>query len=264
MTLYLDLCFLLNFAADFFLICLTGKASGLHSKLPRVIGACTISAVCSCISEICSSRFPELIFLFILPIIMLFICFGKKSPSKYIEAHIILWGSSFLLGGITTVMMNRLGHLISPGMFFGVVLFVMFFCFLYFDIFSSSKDIRSVELSVASKKRTEKLSLLCDSGNLVKEPISGLPVIIVSSRIFDKLFPESKFPDPMTAAGIGLRILPIKTATGDTLSVAAKADSATLVTDGKHESDITELMLIGRAKQDSFGGFDGIFPSSLL
>ncbi len=263
LVLYIDLFFLLNFAADFFLVCITGKSSGFSSSPKRVILACFISSVCACISEILSSRAAELGFLFLLPPILIFICFGRMSTAKYIEALIVFWGSSFLLGGITTVILSRLGHILSPSIFFAAVLFVMFFCFLYFDIFSTSKDIRSVEIFISSKKRTEKLLLLCDSGNLLKEPIGGLPVILISKQIFDRLFPEARHPESISCANIGMRILPIRTAAGNTLSVAAKADSARIQW-GDKESDITSRVLIGRAEQNSFSGFDGIFPVSLL
>ena len=60
--------------------------------------------------------------------------------------------------------------------------------FQFFDILSFSSDTDFVDIVITDKNKIKKLRLLCDSGCLVREPICGTPVILLSPKIFDNLY----------------------------------------------------------------------------
>ena len=76
---------------------------------------------------------------------------------------------------------------------------------------------------------------LSDSGNTLKDPIGGKDVVVLDKKRAEMLVPEltcSKITSLPPNIACSLRLIPIRTAAGDGLLTAFKADSVVLDYDG--------------------------------
>lgn len=98
------------------------------------------------------------------------------------------------------------------------------------------------------------MTALVDSGNLLRDPLTGLPVIVISQPAAGRLAPvEHGFPP-------GMRLLRVRTAAGAFLMPVFRPESIRgLLPGGWH----TLHALIGLGA-DACGGFQALVPSSIL
>ena len=254
MILYADIYFAVNCIIDFMLLCITAHVAKHPKRLLRIVAASVVAAILSLFSTVMEQNFISLIFAFTIPALMILISFGKTTVLRFFECYMILFGCTFLAGGAFRVLSE---NDILPNGFFGflILCFVFLFCFLYFDVFSLKKDTDYVDITIRGEKYEKELHLLCDSGCIAKEPISGLPVILISPKIYDGIYKnkdnvEHKF-----------RIIPINTASGKCVVEGHIPDN---ITYQKNKKTIKCSAVIARSNDVCFVGTDGIFPTSLL
>ena len=114
---------------------------------------------------------------------------------------------------------------------------------------------------------------MSDSGNMLREPISGRPCIVVDIDDVAKIVPEkiikaAKSKDMRIIERLSqndarrLRIVPIRTAGGDGALIALRADSVTLdCGGGAHEVDV----LIALSDIDNTAdGSSALIPTELM
>lgn len=97
--------------------------------------------------------------------------------------------------------------------------------------------------------RHVRLTALIDSGNLLRDPLTGLPVIVCSRRALA----------PLNLLQIRLRLLSVRTAAGQALMPVFRPASVRLLTGGTW-SDANALIGIA---PESYNGFQALVPSSL-
>ena len=260
LTVYVDIYFLVNAAADFLICCITGKV--LHFKC-RILGL-LITSLCggafSVISLVMQNAAVSLFTALLSPPIMLFAAFGKMSAKDFFKALIVMAGCSFAAGGIFYAAESFLLHTLKPGTVFVICFLVFFFCFYFFDIFCFESELGCIEVTAHTERSIRKLKLMCDSGCLVREPIGGLPVILLSPRVFDELYPKNG-EDAFYAVKHKMRAVPIKTASGSAVIYAVMPQKLTYVHKNKEK---TCHAMLGRSITQRSSGMDGIFPQALL
>ncbi len=260
MVLYADVYITVNFIIDFMLLCITAHFMKYEMKLPRIASSSAVASLLSLITVIFSYRSVSLLSTVYIPAVMLFVAFGKKSAFQFAESYIILFGTAFATGGIFKALSDKYINL-SPVDLFLVFTVVFMFCFLYFDIFSIKKDCQTVEITIKSKKGEKNFSLLCDSGCLAKEPISGLPVILLSPKGYDSLYKPQAEQNTQFIVENKVRLIPIKTVSGSAIIEAVIPDR---IICKYHNKEFSCKAAVGRANEQSFAGTDGIFPTCLL
>ncbi len=105
----------------------------------------------------------------------------------------------------------------------------------------------SVTISVGAK--TIRLTALIDSGNLLRDHLTGLPVIVCSRKAAEGLAKGAR----------NIRLISVRTAAGSGLMPVFRADRIRLFTQGKwHEADA----LVGLALS-GYDGFQALVPQSL-
>lgn len=258
MIIYADLYFIVNFVFDFVLICITGHIMKYKKRILYISAACALSAVVSFMTVIFKLRTVSVIIMLFLPAIMLYISYGKRNWLCFAQSYCLFFGSSFVSGGIFKAMSDK-NFFPSPLLAFIILCGIFFFCFIYFDIFSFNKEIKKIDIVIKGKKYEKKLHLLCDSGCVAKEPISGLPVILISPKIFDEIYKSDN--SQKFAVENRLRLIPIKTASGSCVIESCIPDSITYT---KKKKTICCKAVVGRSNSLCFVGTDGIFPTSLL
>lgn len=192
-----------------------------------------------------------------LSVIMTRISFGRYHTRTELLRHsIVLWGSGALLGGVMTYILSLgepvFGNSGAEMPFAAVVFLCLPIVYIIVRMTSALRHKKSVECTLSVLGKTTSFSALCDSGNLATEPISSLPVVIVS---------ETACQLPCIGSGqdttIKWRAVPIKTIGGerllfgfipDELRVSGKTVSAVVAVDKENES---------------FGGYAAVVPANL-
>lgn len=115
------------------------------------------------------------------------------------------------------------------------------------DSRAPSPGCSSVTIAVGAK--TIRLTALIDSGNLLRDHLTGLPVIVCSRRAAEALAKGAR----------SIRLISVRTAAGSGLMPVFRADRIRLFTQGKwHEADA----LVGLASS-GYDGFQALVPQTL-
>ena len=118
---------------------------------------------------------------------------------------------------------------------------------------------RNMKIEVTFGGTCVKADVLVDSGNLVTEPFSALPVVILSASVLPS--PLDK-PD-LESSPVPLRALPIRTQTGLGLLYGFIPDSITLCPPFEKHRRVDAVIGIDTDNTD-FAGCDGLLPGALL
>lgn len=195
MTLYADVLFAINFSMDFLSLFITEMI--LHKKLhkKRIL----FSAVIGGLYGVYEILVPTKMILGVIinvsvSFLMCFIAFKEKKIGKFTGMYILFWGVSASLGGIMSLLYSFLNNILfeyikdysystvyNGARFFIVASLTMIVSIAFSRIYSSKKSIKEVNLSIEINDNSFLLTGLCDSGNMIQEPITGRLVILVSS-----------------------------------------------------------------------------------
>ncbi len=266
-VIYSDILFLINFSIDFLCLFITGRV------LNRRMG--TIKPV---ISSVIGGLYSFLPFLFTLPVYISLIlnitvaavmCLITYSFSKFSELAVntLTFGiTSALMGGIITAVFNLFSSY-SNGTYaemttfsFVAVCVISALAVLGYGLICRKRiNTRSAEIRIHSKGDRFTARLIADSGNLVTEPFSALPVIIISAASLPPPYdrPESElFPLP-------LRAIPFGTSAGKGCFFGFRPDKIELIRLGSKPKRIDAYIGIDTGNT-RYSGYDGLIPTSLL
>lgn len=266
-VIYADILFLINFSLDYLCIFIAGLLINCRGAVWRMLIAATAGGL--------YSFFPYVIELPVylsLPLNLLaaaalcFIAFGRRDIKKFLLTVGTFVVSSALLGGLITAFYSMSGRY-SDGVYTEVdALSFCLICLLsagialsYGLICRKKIHTRSAELRIYSGERKFSVRLLCDSGNLVTEPFSALPVIVISASCLPPPYdtPESElFPLP-------IRIIPFSTGAGKGCIFGFRPDRIELLRPARKPKRIDAFIGID-TENISFSGYDGLLPTAVL
>ena len=239
---YIDLLFLINFSMDYLCLYICGKVLRKKLKLLRLIIAAAAGGAYSVISLF--SPFSPTINLIIDAIFCLVICAiafaenGRRLSSTLLCGFLFV-GISMMTGGAMTAIFNFLNRLdlpldsidgdgISTYLFAIIAAVAGIITLRSGEIISKRSDIKECKLTLTISGKTATFFALSDSGNLVKDPLSGKNVVLIDRSSLSHLVDVSVFDkflegqQPPASSGLkGLRIVPIKTAGGKSFLAAA-------------------------------------------
>lgn len=269
-VLYADVLFLVNFAMDF--ISLSASAS-LGAAEKRPLRLCIASAIGALygIGTAVWSPGPLITYLTAAAVgaAMCVISFGFGGIIPFIRQAIIFWGCGALLGGIMTAVLSFGGgldaSLLIPTGAAGCTV-------LYFVIraISSRAGCRDMRVRIAYGGRSITFRALCDSGNLLRDPISGKPVILISRDELAPLLGSDTVEalircDTETLASIGIlpRIIPRGSEVGRDMLCAFLPDS--IIIEASHGSVARSALIAPTDKPVRYyGGFSATAPAILI
>ena len=127
-----------------------------------------------------------------------------------------------------------------------------------------------VVLNVISDQKSVEMSAYCDSGNLLREPIGGLPVIITGSAKMKTIVPESLHNvffssksapyEPSLSDARRVRIIPIMSVGSVGARILFGYVPDRILIDGVEVSACIAL----DSTSESFGGCDALLPNALI
>lgn len=224
--LYLDLFFLVNLAADLYLLVLTavlGKAC-TWKRAGRLLGGAAAGAVSAC-ALVFLPKLPllpwKLLELMLLSWLMLRIAFGACSRAEWFRRLLSLWMAATLTGGICSLLEPVAGRtsgavweltswsLLQFGKGLGVAGGVLFGGARFLrqgEVFRNNL----YEVTLYYQGRTKTVLALRDTGNQLYEPYGHQPVHVLEKRACGELLEEEcqVLYVPFTSVGNSHGILP--------------------------------------------------------
>ena len=293
-TVYIDIFFLINFSMDFLGLFLGSRLLGRRESLLRLFLAAAFGGAYACFTLIFSfdSISPLLSFALdaIACLVIAFIAaFHRKAWRGVLSFAVVFGAVSILLGGAMTALFyafNRLGldkafggEENQGGDGISVWIFAIFaslstlIALFGGKLFKKKIMRQSGFLEIEYGKRKIKLECICDSGNLLREPISQLPCILVEFEAVQKIFSKEfcafvkngdfeKLPYSIFSESNRVRMIPVKTASGATLLVGIRPDFVRLDM-GKGYTELDAYIVFSKEKI-SANGTKALVPSELV
>lgn len=200
MEVYLDLVMVLNFLVDFLLLLGTNRLAGFPAQPGRCAGAALLGAVYSGACFLPGFRFlGNVLWRIISLAFMGILAFGMNATALKRSGLFLLL--TMALGGIA--LCSGRGDLLS------VVLCACFCLLLSAVSFGGQAGGRAyVPLQIVSGDRSASLIALKDTGNTLRDPITGEPVLVISAAAAGRLtgLTQQQLRQPMET--ISHRILP--------------------------------------------------------
>lgn len=200
MTIYIDLIFLENIFMNFIIIYATSIILKKDLKILRISIGSVIGAAYACIYYLSNLEiYSNIILKIILSLVIVYISFNSKTVKSFLKELLIFYLTSFTFGGVTFALL----YFISPGdiLFQNGVLvgiyplkMILIGGLIGFIIIISS--FKSIKNKIAKKDmacilivkfgdKKIKVKAIIDTGNFLKEPLTGKPVVIVEKSILE-------------------------------------------------------------------------------
>ena len=284
-VVYADIYFLINFSMDFLCLFLCAKLLAT----PFFIGRALISAALGGLYAILAlfldlSPLPSLLVDLSVCALLCAVAFFRRGQARLslISTPVFL-AVSMLLGGVMTALFYLLNRLELPlseiepdglsAWGFAILAAISgLITYLSERFFRRRTAAKRATLVVTLFGRTATIPALCDSGNLLRDPLSGKCCIVVDADACRALLPpllyeaakRGKTPPPDLPGELlaRIRLIPTHTATGEALLIALRVDDIKICTDkAPHTVDalIALSALQGRADSTS-----ALIPAELL
>lgn len=194
MTVYLDIVFLENIVLNYIILLSTGIISKSQISIKRIFFSSIIGGIFAILNYIIKFNFIfSIIIKVILSIIMVKVAFKSKRKSKIIRNLIFFYLVSFTFGGIAFMLLFVVkpeNIIINNNHFVGtyplkIAVFAGVIGFIIISLTSKiikdriNKKSMICDLEIFFSGKNKKIKTMLDTGNLLKEPISGADVIIV-------------------------------------------------------------------------------------
>ena len=185
-----------------------------------------------------------------------YICFREHGVPACIRCTLMTLCASLLLGGAVTALHTGGMAIHASGMLaMGLCLSV----YLLMNLLPAALcNVRQVELHV--EDRAVILPAMLDSGNLLNDPITNLPVLVIPQKAAGTLFPHIRDLGCLQALPLGFRLLNVRTAAGSSLLPMFRPDECRIYVNGS--ACRAELLVAVAGKE--YGGVQALVPMSAL
>ena len=284
---YVDLLFLINFSMDY--LCLYICSKILHRKmiLSKMLAAAALGGVYSVLSLFFSlSPWLEVLIDCIVCVVMCIIVYADKNRgigSLFLSSFLFI-GISMMTGGCMTALFNLLNKLdlplelvgedsISTYLFAVLAVISGIISLKSGEVISRRAPIKECRVSVKFCGKNFEFLGLSDSGNLVRDPISGKAVIFVEREIIerqqslsfiDEFLKGNLIPDSPCK---NLRIISLKTASGASVAVAALPEVIRAEFENKKGKTVSvelDAMISPCDIGSNANGYTAIVPSEII
>lgn len=282
-TVYVDLFFMINFSMDFLCFFLTCQLLSIRLGLGRVVCASALGGIYACAALFIQVGSVGALLIDILAcVLMCAVAFAGVAP--LFSASAVYVAVSMTLGGFMTAIFSLLnkadlplgeveGDGISAWVLAVIALISAFIAYLGGKFFKKRVSRRYATVNIRMGEKQVSLKAFCDSGNLLRDPITARPCIIADIDALSEVVPPliaevargasvAQFASLSADTARRMRLIPSKTATGEGMMVAMRADGI-FIEDEKGVKELDALLALCPT-----GNFDGdcqaLLPASLL
>lgn len=205
MTIYIDVVLIENLMMNFIILLATGLILKEKIRVIRFLLASLLGAIYSVVSYLSILEiYSSMILKIILSIVMIYIAFNPQTMKKMWKDTLLFYLTSFVFGGAAFALI----YIVKPqdilmrnGLFLGtyplktiilgaIIAFVIIMtAFTVVKTKITKKDMFcEVEIELNDKKI--ETTAMIDTGNLLKEPITNTPVIVVEHTLLYDCIPK--------------------------------------------------------------------------
>ena len=205
MTIYIDVVLIENIIMNYIIIFATGIIVRKKLNRIRMILASVIGAIYTVVAYITKLEvYSNIILKFLLSVIIVYISYNPQTMRKMWKDLLFFYMISFLFGGVAFALIYVIKPqdiLMKNGMFLGtyplkticisaIVAYIIILCGRRIVKGITEKKNLYCEIEIYMNKKKIKTSAMIDTGNLLKEPISNTPVIVVERSILYDVLPK--------------------------------------------------------------------------
>lgn len=205
MTIYMDIIIVENLVMNYIILYATGLISRCKISYLRIFFASLIGAI-YVVGQYISNLdiYSNLFIKLALSIIIILVAFNPQNMKNMCKQLVLFYLTTFTFGGVATYLIYVLKPqelIVKNGMYVGTyVLKVIFIGAIFGTIilivafkFAKNKITKSDMLCKIKIKINEKetiLNAMVDTGNMLKEPLTGNPVVVVEKTSLYDLIPK--------------------------------------------------------------------------
>ena len=195
MTIYIDIVLIENIIMNYIILLATGLVLKTKIKHWKLLIASLIGAIYTVLTYIVSIEvYSNFFFKLLLSIIIIYVSFNPQNVKNMWKQIVVFYLVSFVFGGAAFAVI----YVIKPQDIYpikavalaAIIAFVI--TIIAFKIVKSKitkKDMfKQIKLSIEGKKIY--IRTMIDTGNLLKEPITGKPVIVVEHTCLYEILPR--------------------------------------------------------------------------
>ena len=205
MTIYIDVLFLENFILNFIILYAAGLISKTKIKFWKLLIGSLIGTIYVIIYYYMRNKiYSNLIIKIILSLVMLYVSFTPKGFKEMIKIIVFFYLTSFAFGGAALgaiyVMDSQkitiqngviIGNYTLKTIFLGVAIaFAIVICAFKFVKAKFTKKDLLCNIAIKINQKEIKTRALLDTGNLLKEPITNIPVVVVEHTLLEGAIPK--------------------------------------------------------------------------
>ncbi len=282
-TVYADVVLAVNFAADYLIMYISGRALSLKISRIRIAAASLAGALFALACELYmydSTALEVVLGILIMVPVMCKISYKTVRKAAFLKLCFVFVLVSLLFGGgmqllsrilieISTGCKNFSGG-IDARMFVllsGIMTAVMMLFRRISGLSKTPSETAEVVISFDGQTKRD-FNLLCDTGNVLTDPYSSLPVIVIKSACAQKA-PEIAdiargiVADKDAALVSRVRYIPVKSACGTSVFCAVRPKSAFLKQNGGKLCPLDTVVAFDTGEDSTYCGTDGLFPYEL-
>lgn len=265
-TVYIDVLFLINFTVDYLALYLTGKTLRLPLHRWRLIVVSLAGALYALWALLWCRHYAILLSSALcVCVAVTWFAYPRTKGWHFVRNSFLFAAICAILGGSVSLMYRVLSHFLSGATMRDNGMKVLVFTLLTAvsgmlialgnHLLTDVRGTKSVNVSICIDGRMTRFHLLVDTGNLVREPVSGKCVIFLSRVAARRAYGEhmeSTIFHPERR-----RIITLDWGGEKRLAFSILPDRVEV--DGKAVDAYVAVM-----PQNSLRQYDGIFPASLL
>lgn len=277
MTVYADVLVIVNLYVDFLLLCCVKSFLGLKSNGKRLVAGALVGSLTSLAGLLPVPGWAGPLLAGLCALACAAAAFAPMRARRFLQCWLCMWLFSFLLAGFLLFLMQFAppGYLALVGgaVYLNLSLPVLFFttCLAYggFQLCRrllprGSQTGPACRLTIRHQDRQVQVFAKADSGNALREPFSGLPVIVCHADSVKEVAPAAVLdflsPAANSEASQGLRLIPYETVGGEGLLPAFRPDKVEIAKTGRE----LECYVALTRRPFAAGEFSAIYNPSLF
>lgn len=205
MTIYIDIVIIENLIMNYIILCATGIVSKNKIRHLRLIIASLLGAIYSVVAYMkILEIYSNIVLKILLSVIIVYIAYNPQTVKKLWKTLVMFYLVSFVFGGVAFSLI----YIIKPqdiimknGLFLGtyplktiILGAIVAFAIIIIAVkiirkkFTTKDMICDIEIMLNNKKINTKA--LIDTGNMLKEPITNTPVVVVEKILLYECIPK--------------------------------------------------------------------------